>query len=437
MRNVRTHPGRRQQARQLNAVIDEALNDRASEPQRRLLRLLEPDNLQRLAERIRQRATRLGKRQPRDTRRIVRARDELIMALYAAAPPKGWAVAWCDGSRMNIGTRHRAGIGGILMDGSGMVIARISEAIGRRSALAAELAALAAVTRSAIEHRQRRLWAYTDNYGLAQLWREQRADDRLGEIRRLVTKLAGFALSAIPRQHNQPANALARQAARDGRPVNAIRAVLFDFGGVVAEEGFRDGLVALATEQGLDAGNTHREGILAVYDSGFVLGKGTEADFWALMRRRTGVAGADAKLTGRILDGFIIRPWMIDLVRQLRARGYVTGILSDQTRWLDTLNKRDNFYEVFDRIYNSYYRGKGKQDPSQFTDVAADLGLPPAAILFVDDDPGNVARARDAGLHAIQFVDRADFTCELERLLPDELKRRGGEPGTAGTAGIK
>jgi FMN phosphatase YigB (HAD superfamily)/ribonuclease HI len=432
MRNVRAHPARRQQTRRLNAVIDEAFSDRAAGPRQRLLRLFEPDSLQQLAERIRQRATRLGKRQPRDTRRIVGVRDDLITALYAAAAPKGWATAWCDGSRMNVGERHRAGIGGIVMDGNGAEIARISEAIGRRSALAAELAALAAVIRSAIEHRQRRLWAYTDNRRLAQLWREQRADDRLAEIRRLVTQMEGFALSPIPRQHNQPANALARQAARDGRP-GPIRAVLFDFGGVVAEEGFRDGLVALAAEQGLDAGHTHREGVQAVYDSGFVLGKGTEADFWALMRRRTGLAGADDKLTGRILDGFVIRPWMIDLVRQLSARGYVTGILSDQTHWLDTLNQRDNFYEAFDRIYNSYYRGKGKQDPSQFTDVAADLGLPPAAILFVDDDPGNVTRARAAGLHAIQFVDRASFTRELERLLPDDPKQRGGETGTAGT----
>jgi putative hydrolase of the HAD superfamily len=32
----------------------------------------------------------------------------------------------------------------------------------------------------------------------------------------------------------------------------AIKAVLFDFGGVLAEEGFRNGLQALAREQGLD-----------------------------------------------------------------------------------------------------------------------------------------------------------------------------------------
>ena len=65
---------------------------------------------------------------------------------------------------------------------------------------------------------------------------------------------------------------------------HSIRAVLFDFGGVIAEEGFRDGLIALAKAQGLDAVDLHAAGIQAVYDSGFVLGRGTAADFWALLR---------------------------------------------------------------------------------------------------------------------------------------------------------
>jgi putative hydrolase of the HAD superfamily len=108
---------------------------------------------------------------------------------------------------------------------------------------------------------------------------------------------------------------------------------------------------------------------------------------------------------------------MIEMVQQLHERGYVTGILSDQTHWLDDLDARAPFQHVFDRVYNSYYLGKGKRDPSLFSDVAADLGLPAPAILFVDDDAGNVARAQASGLQAIQYLDRADFMMELEMAL--------------------
>ncbi len=197
----------------------------------------------------------------------------------------------------------------------------------------------------------------------------------------------------------------------------AVRAVLFDFGGVLAEEGFRNGLRALAAQQGLDSGRLHEEGMRAVYDSGFVLGRGTATDFWALLRSRTGLAGNDEALTERILEGFVPRPWMLELASRLRARGLVTGILSDQTHWLDELDTQYRFSAVFDRIYNSYYLGKGKRDPSLFGDVAADLGMPPGAVLFIDDDAANVARARDAGLQAIHFVDRNAFTRELEDVL--------------------
>jgi HAD superfamily hydrolase (TIGR01509 family) len=198
---------------------------------------------------------------------------------------------------------------------------------------------------------------------------------------------------------------------------STIRAVLFDFGGVLAEEGFRNGLLQLAAEQGL-AQDLPEQGMRAVYDSGFVLGHGTAADFWKLLKARTGLSGDNHALSQRLLDGFVLRPWMLALVRRLRRAGFTTGILSDQTDWLDALGARYHFYAAFDRIYNSYYLGRGKRDPATFRQVADDLGLEPAAVLFVDDDAGNVERARVAGLCAIQYVDRARCMAALRRVLP-------------------
>ena len=157
--------------------------------------------------------------------------------------------------------------------------------------------------------------------------------------------------------------------------MRTTRAVLFDFGGVLAEEGFSNGLEALGREQHLPVKDMTQAGMHAVYDSGYVTGQGTEADFWNLLRERTGLQGDDAGLTGTILDGFVVRPWILELVQRLRSLGYVTGILSDQTDWLDRLDASQHFYRCFDRVYNSYRLGKGKRDPSVFGDVAADLGM--------------------------------------------------------------
>lgn len=194
-----------------------------------------------------------------------------------------------------------------------------------------------------------------------------------------------------------------------------ISAVLFDYGGVIAEEGFKNGLIALAKEQELDVEAMPKEATKAVYDTGFVLGHGSAKDFWQRMRERTGLAGDDTALTNRILAGFVLHPWVIELVQNLHNNGYITGILSDQTHWLDELNERDHFYQHFDPVFNSYYLGKGKQDSSLFNEVATELKLPISEILFIDDDAGNVKRAEEAGMQTIHYVDKETFIHQLKQ----------------------
>lgn len=204
---------------------------------------------------------------------------------------------------------------------------------------------------------------------------------------------------------------------RLGGPVEAVRAVLFDYGGVLAEEGFREGLFDLARRQGLDPIAVHGAGMEAVYESGYVLGKGSETAFWRLMRERTGLRGSDRELSALILDRFVLRPWMLELVRSLRAKGYLTAIVSDQTDWLEWLDRRDGFFREFDRVFNSYRLGKGKRDPSIFDDVARELGIAPREALFVDDMLANVVRAESRGMRGIVFDDEARFRQELKRFV--------------------
>lgn len=195
-----------------------------------------------------------------------------------------------------------------------------------------------------------------------------------------------------------------------------IRAILFDFGGVLAEEGFRDGLQAIATRQGLDPEAMHRAGMAAIYDSGYVLGRASAADFWRLMRERTGLYGQDTELTDEILSRFVARSWALELVKRLRRRGLLTAILSDQTDWLDRLNARDNFFKAFDYVFNSYRLGKGKHDPSLFDDVVHWLAIRPEQAVFIDDAPDNIERARTRGLRALLYQNRRRLEEDLDTI---------------------
>jgi putative hydrolase of the HAD superfamily len=199
-------------------------------------------------------------------------------------------------------------------------------------------------------------------------------------------------------------------------PKSTIRAVLLDYGGVIAEEGFRGELVAMAREQGLDPHAVLQVAKYAVYDSGFVLGTGSEESFWACMREGSGLRGTDEEMTARVLAAFTLRPRVIEQVRQWRRQGYITGILSDQMHWLDRLNERDRFFDAFDHVFNSYHMGKGKRDPTLFDDIAMQLALPPGEILFVDDLRSNIERAQAAGWQAVLYENEGSFGEVLGKL---------------------
>jgi len=176
-----------------------------------------------------------------------------------------------------------------------------------------------------------------------------------------------------------------------------IEVVLFDFGGVIAEEGWKAGLKAVAEANGLDEARFLEAATDAIYATGYLLGKADEGSFWNALREKTGIREEDATLTNEIFDRFLLRSWMIDLVKRLKAKQMTVGILSDQTDMLDRLNRRYDFFKWFDYVFNSYHIGKGKRDISLFDDIARTLGKSPDRILFVDDDPGHLDRARKKG----------------------------------------
>jgi len=204
-------------------------------------------------------------------------------------------------------------------------------------------------------------------------------------------------------------------------PVNrTIEVVLFDFGGVLAEEGWKEGLRVIAEANGLNGDDFIRTASDTIYETGYILGKGSESSFWKALRKKTGIRGDDAAFMREILPRFILRNRMFDLVRRLRSANLTVGILSDQTDMLDKLNARFDFFKWFDHVFNSYHLGKGKRDISLFDDIARTLKTEPGRILFIDDDPGHIERAGQKGWQTILYVEPSRFQEELERLFPGE-----------------
>lgn len=194
--------------------------------------------------------------------------------------------------------------------------------------------------------------------------------------------------------------------------------VLFDYGGVLAEEGYKIAMADLALANGKNPEELKRIAFDLAYTTGFNTGKIRENEFWGIFKKASGIEADDAFLTAFVLKRFILRPFMISLVKNLKEKGIQTAILSDQTHWLDELNKRDDFFRYFDFVFNSFHEGITKKESLYFEKAIKSSGKTPDKILFVDDHAPHIERARALGMDAILYVEENEFRAEMGKRFP-------------------
>jgi putative hydrolase of the HAD superfamily len=194
-----------------------------------------------------------------------------------------------------------------------------------------------------------------------------------------------------------------------------IKAVLFDFGGVIAEEGFRKGLMVIAEKNGLDPVAFFRTADELIYSSGYLTGHADESAFLNAVREKTGIREGNDQIKDEILKRFVVRPEMLVIVNSIRSKGIITAILSDQTEWLDLLDKHFHFFKRFDHVFNSYKIHRSKRDSAVFRDICTALEIDPEEAIFIDDNENNVKRAPGEGLRTIHFRNTEDFQKEIQK----------------------
>lgn len=197
----------------------------------------------------------------------------------------------------------------------------------------------------------------------------------------------------------------------------AVQAVIFDFDGVIAERGFRAALRTLAARCELDYSPLPTLAMQALIDSGYLTGRGGEADWWQQLQAGLGPLGSSAQFRVDLLAASVVRPWQLALARRLATAGYRTAVLSDHTDWLDDIESRHPFAHAFGHVFNSYYLGACKRETAAFATVLDALDVAPGQAAFIDDNPDNVARAAALGMTGIVYRGRGALLRELDAVL--------------------
>jgi epoxide hydrolase-like predicted phosphatase len=122
---------------------------------------------------------------------------------------------------------------------------------------------------------------------------------------------------------------------------------------------------------------------------------------------------AEGLLT-RMFAGFERAEDMVGVVRRVRQSGFKTALLSNS--W-GLGYPRDGWEELFDVTVISGEVGLRKPEPEIYELCARQLGVPPAACIFVDDLAPNVKGAAAVGMVGILHRTYDETVAELEALL--------------------
>jgi putative hydrolase of the HAD superfamily len=205
--------------------------------------------------------------------------------------------------------------------------------------------------------------------------------------------------------------------------VAELRGLLVDWGGVLTTDVFAsfrafceaEGLPPDAVRDRFRGDDPAARDLLAGLETGELAGEEFEPRFAALF----GVSPDG--LIGRLFGGIGPDETMIAAVRAARAAGLVTGLLSNSWRVEDYDPRL--LEELFDSYVISGEVGLRKPDPAIYALAAERMGLPPEAIAYVDDLPGNLKPARALGMTTIAHRGDADATVgELEAALGVSLR---------------
>ncbi len=209
-----------------------------------------------------------------------------------------------------------------------------------------------------------------------------------------------------------------------------VRAVIFDFGGVIVTSPF-EAFARYERDNGLPDGFLRR---LNATDP--------DTNAWARLERSevdwVGFAelfAAEARVGGHEIDGRAVltllvaevRPSMVEALRRCHER-LKTGLLTNNFRGPDVPGRPGSdepmaqLADLFDVVIESSKVGMRKPDTAIYEHVCRELGVAPSEAVFPDDLGVNLKPARAMGMTTIKVDEPGRAIAELERVVGFSLR---------------
>jgi epoxide hydrolase-like predicted phosphatase len=202
------------------------------------------------------------------------------------------------------------------------------------------------------------------------------------------------------------------------RLIMPIRAVIFDFGDVLARIEDPSGQRKWEQRLGLPQGELPKVIFESEVADRSMIGQATEADVWQYVAAICDLSEEQlAELQRDFWSGWQLDTVLVEFLRDLRPR-YKTAILSNAwpgTRRLLTDTLKLN--QSVDEMIISAEEGVAKPDQRIYQIAIECLEVQPEEAIFVDDLAENVQAARAYGMQSIQFRSTRQAIAEVKNIL--------------------
>lgn len=191
--------------------------------------------------------------------------------------------------------------------------------------------------------------------------------------------------------------------------MNKYKAIGFDYGGVIGGVG---SMGLNFTKRITEILGTDEQTYKDVYFSiNYLINTGeipTWREFWTVFLDKFGRPDKLEEVmtlsnkSGKLLE--VVDDRMLQLVDELREKGFKTGLLSNTTKEAGTSMRANEVDRHFDTFHISAETKIMKPNPKAFQHLAEELGIEMRELIFVDDAEKSLSTAGECGFTPILFT---------------------------------
>jgi len=196
-----------------------------------------------------------------------------------------------------------------------------------------------------------------------------------------------------------------------------IKAVFFDYGGVIQRTEFQAPRQHLAEKFGMDYDDIDKLVFGSPTARRASVGEITEETHWQEVLKRLKVPATEQKsIETEFFGGDVIDRELVEYIRSLKGK-YHTGLISNAWSGMRAFLEREHLIELFDTVVISSEVKIAKPDAEIYQLALKQAGIDAEDAIFVDDVEANIETCEQIGMMGIVFRDQKAVLRTLKKLL--------------------